>query len=155
LSAALLALACGSCVQPRRLATIETPPACRSAVTRAGSPASLAWVMTSSDDRLTLDDWCRTVGPAIVDDSPAPSSPRRLEDVVIVSWNVEVGGGDVDALLDRLGAAAPDLHRRPIVALLQEAFRGGPAVPPVRTAASVPGRIAPTPPSGFRRSIEE
>jgi endonuclease/exonuclease/phosphatase family metal-dependent hydrolase len=61
---------------------------------------------------------------------------------------VEVGGGDIDGLLDRLGDV-------PIVLLLQEVYRSGVAVPPIGNGAHVPGRIAPLPPSGVRRSIAD
>src|SRR5262245_44517830 len=150
LSAALVALASGSCVHPHRLAAIESPPACRSAITRSGSPAALEWILATHADRIELDEWCRTVGPAIVDAAAAPATPPRLDDLIVVSWNVEVGGGDVDALLDRFGAPG-----RPIVLLLQEAYRSGSAVPSLRADVEVPGRIAPTSRLGVRRSIEE
>jgi endonuclease/exonuclease/phosphatase family metal-dependent hydrolase len=52
-------------------------------------------------------------------------------------------------LLDRLQAAGG----RAFVVLVQEAYRDGPLVPPLASAATAPGRIAPSPPSGARTTI--
>ena len=155
-AAAVLAGACAGAVRAGRadtqVGTFVRPAACRSATTPDGStPAPVHWIQAeAADDRLRLDDWCRAVGPAIVADTPAvPARLPRLEDVAVVSWNVDVGGGDLDALLDRVGVD----RGRPVVILVQEAYRAGALVPP--PAEPAPGRIAPSPPSGTRRSVIE
>jgi endonuclease/exonuclease/phosphatase family metal-dependent hydrolase len=94
-------------------------------------------------DAPTLDAWCANVGPAVV---LRGSRDAGHSLPTIVSWNVDVGGGDVDALLDRLMSD----RARPTVVLLQEAFRGGSAVPVLRATNAAPHRIAP---STARRSI--
>ena len=77
------------------------------------------------DDRASLAHWRRCVGPPVVftGSTALPSSDR----LVVVNWNMHVGGGD-------LGALFADVRRRwgattPVVFLLQEAYREGPEVP--------------------------
>ena len=160
-AAALLAGACSAALHTDRvksstlaLSAVEGRAlTCRTATTADGSNAAVQWIQAdAAGDRGRLDDWCRTVGPAVVVESPLlHAPPPRLEDVAVVSWNVEVGGGDLDALLDHVGIE----RGRPIVILVQEAYRGGALVPPLAKIASAPGRIAPSPPAGARRSIIE
>ena len=155
-AAALLAGACSGLLPSHRSPSpVHAPAVCRTAVAQTGSPAILDWVQAdAATDRLKLDEWCRTVGPGIVvQSSPIELPPPRLDDLAIASWNIEVGGGEIDTLLDRL--RDPAHPNRPIVVLLQEAYRDGPLVPPLHSAARVPRRIAPAPPSGFRTSVVE
>src|SRR5437773_5407934 len=153
-TAALVSLAFCGCIHPHhRLSALDSPPACRTAVTEIGSTATLDWVQAdAAADRSTLDEWCRTVGPAIAfHSSNIESRPPRFDEIAIASWNIEAGGGEIDALLNRLhDRNGPD---RPIIVLLQEAYRDGPLVPSLDSATRVPRRIAPAPPSGVRRSI--
>jgi endonuclease/exonuclease/phosphatase family metal-dependent hydrolase len=151
IAAALVAGVLGGCLAPHR-AVIEpvNPPACRAAVTTDGSPARIDWTIAEpAGDRAALDKWCRSVGPAVVLSRRSREVARSFADLAVVSWNVEVGGGNLDALLDRLIA---DRHSA-FVVLLQEAYRGGSLVPPAIDA--VPRRISPSPPSGIRHSIVE
>src|SRR5256885_129377 len=98
-----------------------------------------------------LDEWCRAVGPAFVSRAFRREAAPRIDDRVVVSWNVEVGGGDIETLLDYV---RDESHpNRQIVVLLQEAYRDGSLVPPVPPGVSVPRRIAPAPPSGARASV--
>jgi endonuclease/exonuclease/phosphatase family metal-dependent hydrolase len=163
-AAAFLAGACAGAVHAGRADTqagvFVRPAACRAATTPDGSTAAprqnvqdVHWIHAeAADDRIRLDDWCRGVGPAVVSDTAAIAGRLpRLEDVSVVSWNVEVGGGDLDALLDRVGID----RGPPVVILVQEAYREGALVPPTAEEASAPGRIAPSPPSGARRSVIE
>jgi endonuclease/exonuclease/phosphatase family metal-dependent hydrolase len=74
-----------------------------------------------------LDEWCLTVGPPAI--SAADSGTGEIRSIVIVSWNVWVGGGSIEQVVAearRLKGIGPDVG---IVVLLQEAFRGGSAVP--------------------------
>src|SRR5204863_4326760 len=98
-------------------AAYDHNPARRTARTPAGSAAVVRWIEAdAAGDRGRLDDWCRTVGPAVVAESNIlHAPPPRLEDVAVVSWNVEVGGGDLEALLDYVGID----RGRPIVILVQ------------------------------------
>jgi endonuclease/exonuclease/phosphatase family metal-dependent hydrolase len=77
-------------------------------------------------DRASLDNWRLSVGPPVVV-SPTTSAVEPVDRLVVVNWNMHVGGGDIGGLLD-------DVRRRsgpavPIVFLLQEAYREGPEVP--------------------------
>ena len=49
-----------------------------------------------------LDEWCRAVGPAIVSRAFPREAAPRIDDLVVVSWNVEVGGGDIETLLEKV-----------------------------------------------------
>ena len=76
-------------------------------------------------DRASLDRWSQSVGPPLVMTGPTAAAPA--DRLIIVNWNMHVGGGDVARLhadvRRRFGAQAP------IVFLLQEAYRAGPEVP--------------------------
>jgi endonuclease/exonuclease/phosphatase family metal-dependent hydrolase len=75
--------------------------------------------------------WCDGVGPAVV--AEGPLLPARADSLVIVSWNMHVGGGRLPALLASLGLdARPERPRPAFVLLLQEAFRADDSVPPLR-----------------------
>ncbi len=95
--------------------------------------ASVSWAFTAPSTA-TLDAWCDGVGPAVVDSRP----PRDVasDQVTIASWNVHVGGGDLEAFVDAV-ARSRDAGLAPgdLVVLVQEAYRGGDAVPPLADGA--------------------
>ncbi len=102
--------------------------------------AELRWEILS-DVRKDLDSWCRTVGPPIITKFARPQADIRK--IQLVSWNVNVGGGDVKGLYDKIRSENPDSG---IVILLQEAYRSGPAVPATYPPQiKVPKAIRPTP----------
>src|SRR5262245_137303 len=110
----------------------------------ASAPA-LSWISPTSDgDKSKLDAWCDTVGPALVR-TPREHPIKRSGRTLIVDWNVNVGNGNIEALIqkltaDELNAGRPEPH---FVFLLQEAFRRDPALPsPSVRGASIPSRIA-------------
>jgi endonuclease/exonuclease/phosphatase family metal-dependent hydrolase len=96
-----------------------------------------------------LAAWRGNIGDAVALDL-ATAAPRTLRGLDIVCWNVAVGKGDLDALLHRIQSDAYDGFghdpARPLVLLLQEAFRGGGSVPPHVTGLhhgghrTIPGR---------------
>jgi endonuclease/exonuclease/phosphatase family metal-dependent hydrolase len=150
------ALAVAGCAGAPRLAH---PPAgnratCRVAIDDRGSPAraTIRWVSAPRDaDRTTLDVWCETVGPAVVIPGPPVEIERdRPRTLAIVSWNIHVDGGDLPALVSdlRAGRLTGGSPIRDFVVLLQEAVRGGPAVPSLSPAAPVPSRVDEQPPDG-------
>jgi endonuclease/exonuclease/phosphatase family metal-dependent hydrolase len=102
-------------------------------VTSAAEPPAVTWRLAGEDDRAALDAWCRGVGAAVYG-TPAPAAHLRAgARLAVVSWNVNVGGGDLDALVADLRAGRLS-HGRPVehfVLLLQEALRRGPAVPAI------------------------
>ncbi len=106
----------------------------------AGSPAGcspdrgpIRWFVPDAAVRTRLTAWCGSVGPPVV---VTPSNRLQAapdpDTLLVVSWNVGGGRGDVAALLERLKASL-DLSpsRVGLVLLLQEVVRGGRAVPPL------------------------
>jgi endonuclease/exonuclease/phosphatase family metal-dependent hydrolase len=97
------------------------------------------------EGRDRLDAWRRNVGAPVSLDL-APNVARATDRLVILSWNLWIGRG-------RLREVIAEVRRRtdaPVVALLQEAFRGGDVVPerPVgratrRAAGGFPPRAHP------------
>jgi len=150
-AAALLLSACSGALHIRdadhRVGGYAEPPACRAPAATSLSTDAVRWIEAdNAKDRSILDEWCRSVGPAVIVQPAAATVPPHLDQVSVVSWNVDVGGGDLDALLE-------SARGHPLVVLVQEAYRDGALVP--RLAPAAPARIAPSPPSGHRRSIVE
>jgi endonuclease/exonuclease/phosphatase family metal-dependent hydrolase len=80
-----------------------------------------------------LDHWRANVGaPVAIDvDAMAPAVPAGLD---VLCWNVAIGRGRLDVLLDRLrsgafGMPAGTSTERPLVLLVQEAYRFDETVP--------------------------
>jgi endonuclease/exonuclease/phosphatase family metal-dependent hydrolase len=130
-----------------------------------GHPASehaiqgpdVAWVRTSARDQLVLDAWCEAVGPvhASLGEPDAPVAP--VDSLVVLTWNVHVGGGDVIGLVTdlRAGALTGGHPVESFVLLLQEAHRAGREVPASATPGAYGNPIAAVPPSGERLDIVE
>lgn len=78
-------------------------------------------------DRDVLDRWCDSVGPPFVKIGASP--PPRLASLVVATWNVHVGNGDVESFLASLGSLPRVRAPFGIVLLLQEAIRTGAEVP--------------------------
>ncbi|MGH8437256.1 MAG: endonuclease/exonuclease/phosphatase family protein [Pseudomonas sp.] len=125
-----------------------------------GLPVNVAWSeVADSADRYALDYWCETVGPAVIDVTPAPRDAGSvpIDSIAIVSWNTHVGGGDVERLVHDLRAGRFTNGRpvRHFVLLLQEVHRAGDEVP-ARVRIDVPRRITHDPPGPTpRRDIVE
>ena len=82
--------------------------------------------MRWNDNRPALDLWCKSVGPAIFERHiPKPGVVTGWR---ILSWNINVGAGHLEDVLPGLLKDAAD-QRMGVIVLLQEAFRGGEAVP--------------------------
>lgn len=91
----------------------------------------LAWFGPAvAAERATLARWAGAVGPPVVRPASAPSFASPADSLMIVTWNVALGAGDMRGLVAELRAAHPS---QPIVLLLQEAFREGPEVPSTLT----------------------
>ncbi len=133
------------------LAAASPPLSCRAVV--PNSAPSIRWIAPAPDAAATLARWCSSVGPAIFDArAPASSANPTADRLVLLSWNVHVGAGDVDRVVERLrrGEFTSGAPIRDYVLLLQEAYRSGddvPAVvpngfrPPARIAPSLTGRV--------------
>jgi endonuclease/exonuclease/phosphatase family metal-dependent hydrolase len=120
------------------------------------STRAITWIAPNdARDRDHLGKWCQTVGPVVVD-SPRQSAAAIVDRLAIISWNVHVGGGDIEDLVGRLrrgefsgGDAVSDF-----VLLLQEAYREGADVPAQFPVGSpLPRPIVERPPSGIRLDI--
>jgi endonuclease/exonuclease/phosphatase family metal-dependent hydrolase len=103
------------------------------------------WWANDSRSGAKLRDWCATVGPVVLRPSASATSPRPIDRLAVVSWNLHVGAGDVAGLVTRL-RAGEFTRGQPVhdfVLLLQEAYRRSEAIP-VRVARGfpVPNRIA-------------
>jgi endonuclease/exonuclease/phosphatase family metal-dependent hydrolase len=99
-------------------------------------PAAVAWLAPEvAADESALNRWRGGVGPPVFR-TPSSSFATPSDEITIVSWNVATGAGDVRALIDGLPGD------RPMVLLLQEAFRSGPGVPvPMQPGAFFAGRL--------------
>jgi len=116
-------------------------------------------VWTGPDDPRDVDHlirWCQTVGSVVVESPAGTAAPAIADRLAIITWNVHVGGGDVEAIISALqrgeftgGTAVPEF-----VLLLQEAYREGSDVPArVPAGSPLPRPIVERPPSGIRRDV--
>lgn len=87
---------------------------------------------------------------------PRGQDVKRLDSLIIVSWNTHVGGADLDTFIQdlRSGKLTSGEPIHDFVLLLQEVFRAGPTVP-VSILPDVPtgSYLRFTPPSGERVDI--
>jgi endonuclease/exonuclease/phosphatase family metal-dependent hydrolase len=84
-----------------------------------------------------LDAWRENVGGPIAIDA-GPVAPPRLTGIDVLCWNIAIGQGRLDGVLDRLRSTRDSIGSspaRPLVILVQEAYRADRSVP--RSAATV------------------
>jgi endonuclease/exonuclease/phosphatase family metal-dependent hydrolase len=106
--------------------------------------------------RAQLARWCDTVGPVLLEPTVPSVTRTPLDRLTVVTWNVHVGGGDVDALIAQLqrGDLTDGEPVTDFVLLLQETYRAGPDVPTnFPRGFPVPGPIAPAPPGAAREDV--
>jgi endonuclease/exonuclease/phosphatase family metal-dependent hydrolase len=120
---------------------VELPPG-TSPRCLSGPDSLVSWDRSTTRQR-ELDAWCAGVGPPVVVSNPAPAG-TRIRRLVVLSWNVHVGGGRLHELtaLTRLrsGQLGADTG---LVLLIQETFRGGAPVGAAPRGAPAPGAIRP------------
>ena len=129
-----------------------------------GAGAAVRWFgPRRDDDRRRLAAWCTAVGPVELRPRPTSAASAATVDdhtLTVATWNVHVGGGDVEGFLRaELGYecdsdAAPS-HGGHFALLTQEALRVSDAIPDRPEGAPVAGQISVDPPSGPRRDIVE
>ena len=92
-----------------------------------------------------LDAWRANVGSPIAIDA-GPVAPPDLMGIDVLCWNIAIGRGRLDAVLDRLRTAASEpvgsSPARPLVILLQEAYREDDSVPGAAGSLHHGGRLA-------------
>jgi endonuclease/exonuclease/phosphatase family metal-dependent hydrolase len=123
------------------------------AVSEMATPG-VAWVGPDlNGDRASLHSWRRSVGPPVVLAPASAAAPTAADALVIVNWNMHVGGGDIENLFEEVRRqSGADV---PIVLLIQEAFREGPEVPTkLDGTASFASVIKSLRPDGGREEIE-
>ena len=120
---------------------------------RARDALDVAWFgPTLSADMTALNNWRRSVGPPVVVAAAAPAAPA--DRLVVVNWNMHVGGGDLARLFADVRQSAG--AGTPIVFLLQEAYRSGAEVPgTLDRTAGFASLIRSLRPDGRREEIEE
>ena len=133
----------------------------------AGGPdrLGLAWFRSAGGrDQELASAWCETVGGAVV--TPVPgngvlaASPE--DTIALVTWNVNVGGGDLLSFLDtEFRLSCGDKGRAsgeavsPFVLLLQEVYRRSDQLPIVSASALIPWTIDPDERPGEQLDIVE
>jgi endonuclease/exonuclease/phosphatase family metal-dependent hydrolase len=120
-------------------------------------PQRVQWIHAApKPERHSLDLWCETVGPAVLLPQPSvrDSAQPVADSIAIVTWNVHVGGGDVERLVRdlRSGRFTDGDTVAHFVLLLQEAYRASDSVP-ATVRIEVPSRISEVPPNGKRRDV--
>jgi endonuclease/exonuclease/phosphatase family metal-dependent hydrolase len=103
--------------------THESPHA--DALACLGPVSGVTWLRWE-DRQQTLDRWCQSVGPPVF--TPAPEKTGEISRLLVLSWNVHVGGGDTEELIAQMLDRSSE-EGTGLVVLLQEAFRAGADVP--------------------------
>jgi endonuclease/exonuclease/phosphatase family metal-dependent hydrolase len=87
--------------------------------------AGVTWVRWERAQPM-LDRWCESVGPPVF--ASLPVTTDEISRLLILSWNVHVGGGHIEKLVTRIRQDSSQAATG-LVVLLQETFRGGVDVP--------------------------
>lgn len=112
---------------------------------------------SNAAERKAQASWRKGVGPPVILETPdTGQDAKRLDSLVIVSWNTHVGGADLSRFIQdlRSGRLTSGEPIHDFVLLLQEVFRAGPSVPDfispnIRTGSYIKTK----PPSGERVDI--
>ena len=135
--------------------TRASAPGCHDVVPDAGR--HVEWIAPAPIAvRAQLSRWCDTVGPILFEPAVASASHAPLDHLTVVTWNVHVGGGNVDAFVAQLrrGDLTGGEPVTDFVLLLQETYRAGADVPAdFPRGFPVPGPIAPAPPGAVREDV--
>jgi len=130
------------CVVPHSMSSLDPADPCP-------VDQTVTWVgPDQAHDRRQLNDWCSTVGPAVL--LRAAAGHRVIDQgdsIAVVSWNVRGRAGELSRLLQEqfgISCSGPATTSEvPVVILVQEALRIGPEVPDLPPGAQpVPLSIA-------------
>lgn len=93
---------------------------------QALSPPGMSWFApAAAADRTVLARWSAAVGPPVVR-ANGRAHLEPADTLLVVSWNVALGAGDVAGALEDLRSTYPAAQT---ILLLQEVYREGPEVP--------------------------
>ena len=120
----------------------KTPePLHPSALTCVEPVAGVTWIHWTASQQDALDRWCASVGPPVL--MASVTQPTEVNRLVVVTWNVHVGGGQVE---DFVKAHWADRDHSGLVLLLQETYRADETVPDsFPKGLKVPSAIRPKP----------
>jgi endonuclease/exonuclease/phosphatase family metal-dependent hydrolase len=152
-STLLLALAAAACSARPEVLDPPLAAACRAAPQGAVGPeARVNWRSAEPSDARRLSTWCAEVGAPLVR-LTRPGVPA-LDSLLVVTWNVYGGGGDLPRFIADLrgGALTGGVPVEHFVLLVQEAFRADTTLAPPRSRSAVPRGVVRHPPGGARRS---
>lgn len=95
-----------------------------------------------NDTNRILPAWRAAVGPPLVDRAGRSCEAAPLDSLMVVSWNVHVGGAEIRRFVSDLrgGRIVQGVPVRHFVLLLQEAYRKGDAVPAKASPNACPDR---------------
>ncbi|HUF75924.1 MAG TPA: endonuclease/exonuclease/phosphatase family protein [Longimicrobiales bacterium] len=129
-----------------------TGPACRENA-RPASDLEVVWVRAAAArDRALQSAWCATVGEPVVIPEPGDrfAGAASTDSLLVLSWNMNLGGGDLLSLLQaEVGVSCGGPSRpeatpaRPFVLLVQEAYRRSERLPPAPPSELVPRTLDP------------
>ena len=108
-------------------APAPTPRAFSPRGTCAGSGTVRWQPLAPPTDRDVLDRWCDSVGPPFTAHRGTP--PAAVETLVIATWNVHAGNGDVEAFLASVARLSEVRAPYGVLLLLQEVVRASIEVP--------------------------
>ena len=115
--------------------------------------------ISAPGDESELESWRGGVGsPLIIIPAERVQQIKSLDSLIVVSWNIHVGGGDLDRFVRDLqeGRLTGGEPVRDFVLLVQEAFRQGSEVPAsVAPGARRGASIRCSPSAGERKDIRE
>jgi endonuclease/exonuclease/phosphatase family metal-dependent hydrolase len=107
--------------------------------------SGVTWIR-SNDRQEILDRWCESVGPPIF--AQGAEREGAISRLLVVSWNVHVGGADLEELMAKTLEPLAARRDTGVVILMQEAFRSGADVPEsLPRDLDVPSAIRPRRPS--------
>ena len=121
---------------------------------------TIEWkALSDPKEREKNDSWHKGVGPPVIILPPNTQDENEfLDALVVVSWNVRVGGADLGRFISdlRSGRFTDGIPVSHCILLLQEAFRAGAPVPETISTDTPAARyVRPEPPSGERLDIIE
>jgi endonuclease/exonuclease/phosphatase family metal-dependent hydrolase len=122
-------------VAPAIAADSTHGPSIETSIAQTVSSLPVSWIVSpDAAERPLLDRWCAGVGPVVAAthvDAAAPASVVSTGSLVVVTWNIHIGAGDVPGLVSDLkaGRFTGGKPVKEFVLLLQEVYRSSPDVP--------------------------